>query len=53
LIEKSSNLLTDLKNQMDESALAILLEWEAAVQYQHSANGQGYLHTSESAPLHD
>jgi hypothetical protein len=37
LIEKSSKLLTDLKSQGDESAQGILLEWEDAVQYQHSA----------------
>jgi hypothetical protein len=37
LIEKSSKLLSDLKNQVDESAHGILLEWEDAAQYQHSA----------------
>jgi hypothetical protein len=37
LIEKSSKLVSDLKSQVDESAQGILLEWEAAVQYQHSA----------------
>ncbi|MNJ02830.1 hypothetical protein D3C73_1629260 [compost metagenome] len=30
-------MLIDLKNQVDESAQGILLEWEDAVQYQHSA----------------
>jgi hypothetical protein len=37
LIEKSSKLQTDLKNQLDESTYGILLEWEDAVQYQQSA----------------
>ena len=37
LIKKSSKLLSDLKNQVDVSAHVILLEWEDAVQYQHSA----------------
>jgi hypothetical protein len=36
-IEKSSKLLTDLKNQMNDSAHGILLEWEATVLYQQSA----------------
>ncbi|MCU6793448.1 hypothetical protein OB236_15175 [Paenibacillus sp. WQ 127069] len=36
LIEKTSKLLTDLKSQVGESAHGILLEWEDAVQYQHS-----------------
>ncbi|MEW9701952.1 hypothetical protein [Paenibacillus sp. SI8] len=30
-------MLSDLKGQMDESALVNLLEWEDAVQYQQSA----------------
>jgi hypothetical protein len=37
LIEISSKLLIDLKNHMDESVHGIFLEWEAAVQYQQSA----------------
>jgi hypothetical protein len=37
LIEKSSKLLPDLKSQMNEYAHGILLGWEEAVQYQHSA----------------
>jgi hypothetical protein len=36
LIVRSSKLLSDLKSQMDESAQGISLEWEDAVQYQHS-----------------
>jgi hypothetical protein len=37
LIEKSSKLLMDLKNQVDDSAQGILFEWEDAVHYQQSA----------------
>jgi hypothetical protein len=37
LLEKSSKLLSDLKNQVDKSAHGILLEWEDALHYQHSA----------------
>jgi hypothetical protein len=43
LFQRTSKLLTDLKSQVNESANDILLEWEAAVQYQHSAEKNGFI----------
>jgi hypothetical protein len=37
LIGKSSKLLKDLKNQVESTPHGILLEWEDALHYQHSA----------------
>jgi hypothetical protein len=37
LIKNSSKLLSDLKSQVDKSVHGILLEWEDAIQNQHSA----------------
>ncbi|OPH47265.1 hypothetical protein BC351_12255 [Paenibacillus ferrarius] len=42
LIQKSSKLLKDLKNQVDGTAHGILLEWEDAVQYLHSAEKEWF-----------